>query len=147
VVELEGEEWMFYKSFPINVALLRGTAADENGNFTIEKEGKSLEVLPVALATKASGGIVIVQVETLVKAGSLHPKRVKVPRTLVDYIVVAKKLNGRTMVMYTILIFGDARIPLERSLFWTNEKSLHRRAAWNGARPVNTDWYPRALPV
>lgn len=55
VMEIEGEEWMFFKSFPVNVALIRGTTADEKGNITFEKESVALEALPVALAVKASG--------------------------------------------------------------------------------------------
>jgi len=39
VVELEGEEYLFYQGFPIDVALIRGTVADENGNVTMTKEG------------------------------------------------------------------------------------------------------------
>ena len=37
MLELDGEEYLFYKSFPINVALLRGTTADEEGNVTMER--------------------------------------------------------------------------------------------------------------
>jgi len=91
VIEVEGEEWLFYKTFPIHAALLRGTTVDEHGNLTMEKEGPITEALSMAQAAKASGGIVIVQAEYLAKAGSLHPKQVKVPGILVDYIVVATK--------------------------------------------------------
>ncbi len=132
VVEFEGEEWMFYPSFPIDVALLRGTVADENGNFTIEKEGKSLDNLPVAQAVKASGGIVIAQVETLVKAGTLHPKRVKVPGVLVDYIVVAEKPQWQSMTtLYNPSFSGDARVPLGSvpPLPLDERKVICRRAA------------------
>jgi acyl CoA:acetate/3-ketoacid CoA transferase alpha subunit len=114
VVEFEDEEWMFYPSYPIDVAILKGTAADENGNFTVEKEGKILDNYPIALAAKASGGIVIVQVETLVEAGTLHPKRVKVPGTLVDYIVVAEKPQWQSMVtQYNPSFSGEVRVPLK----------------------------------
>lgn len=78
VIELEGEEWLFYKAFPIQIALIRGTVADENGNLTLEKEGLHMEVLPIAQAVRNSGGIVIAQVETVAKNGTLHPKDVKV---------------------------------------------------------------------
>ncbi|TEB14719.1 Acetate CoA-transferase YdiF [Pelotomaculum sp. FP] len=141
VVEFEGEEWMFYPSFPIDVALLRGTVADENGNFTIDKEGKSLDNLPVAQAVKASGGIVIVQVETLVKAGTLHPKRVKVPGVLVDYIVVAQKPQWQSMVtVYNPSFSGDARVPLGSvpPLPLDERKVICRRSAMELAPgPVN----------
>ena len=72
LVDFQGEEYLFYKSFPLNVALLRGTTADENGNITFEHESVQNEGLAVALAAHNSGGIVIVQVEYLTKAGAWH---------------------------------------------------------------------------
>lgn len=85
-----GEEYLFFKSFPVDVALLRGTVADEKGNISFMHEGIINEGLAVAQATHNSGGIVIVQVEYLAKADSLNPKDVKIPGILVDYVVQAK---------------------------------------------------------
>lgn len=95
VIELGNEEWLWYKPFPIDVAFIRGTTADENGNISIEKECVSLELLSIAQAARNSGGIVIVQVERIVKSGSLHPMNVKVPGIVVDYIVVAEQANHK----------------------------------------------------
>ena len=64
LMEIDGKEYLFYKSFPINVACIRGTSADENGNISIEREAISLEFMTLALAAKACGGTVIVQVES-----------------------------------------------------------------------------------
>lgn len=89
LVELGGEEYLFYKSFPLNVALLRGTTADENGNITFEHESVLNEGLAVAMAAKNSGGIVIVQVEYVARKGTMDPKQVKIPGILVDYVVQA----------------------------------------------------------
>lgn len=115
VVELEGEEWLFYKTFPIDVALIRGTVADENGNLTMDKEGLLMEALPLAQATKNSGGIVIAQVEYVAQAKSLHPKKIKVPGILVDYIVVAKPENHfqTQQTLYNPSFSGDVKVPLE----------------------------------
>ena len=72
LVNFEGEDYLFYPSFPINVAFIRGTYADENGNITLEKEVAPLEATSVAQATKNSEGkgIVVVQVERVVKSGT-----------------------------------------------------------------------------
>ncbi len=87
VIELGNEEWLWYKPFPIDVALIRDTTADENGNISIEKECVSLELLSIAQVARNSGGIVIVQVERVVKSGSImHPMNLKVPGIVVDYI-------------------------------------------------------------
>ena len=112
VVNFEGAEWLLYKAFPINVTLIRGTTADEKGNVTFEKEAMALEALPAAQAARASGGIVIVQVENLAKAGTLHPQRVKVPGVLVDYIVVAQRPQMQTMgTQFKSALAGDVKVP------------------------------------
>lgn len=88
LVELEGRDWLFYPSFPIDVCFIRGTTADEYGNVSLEKEAVRLEGLPLAMATRNSGGTVIVQVERLAKGRSLAPQRVEIPGNLVDIVVV-----------------------------------------------------------
>jgi propionate CoA-transferase len=93
VLELDGEEYLFYKSFPIDIALLRGTTADEEGNVTMEREALTLENLSIAQAVKNSGGIVIVQVERVTTERILSPQAVKLPGVLVDCVVVAKPEN------------------------------------------------------
>ncbi len=90
MVSFGGEEYLFYKSFPLDVALLRGTVADEKGNISFMNEGIVNEGLAVASAAHNSGGIVIVQVEYLTKADTIPPKDVKIPGILVDYVVQAK---------------------------------------------------------
>ena len=90
VVNFEGEEYLFYPAFKADVALLRGTIADENGNISFEHESVINEGFAVANAVKNCGGIVIVQVEYLAKKESLNPKEVKIPGCLVDYVVLAQ---------------------------------------------------------
>jgi propionate CoA-transferase len=116
VVNFAGEEYLWYRPFPIHVGLIRGTKADEKGNITMDKEGVALEALQVAQAAKNSGGIVIAQVEYLVKAGSLHPMMVKVPGVLVDHIVVARNPREFHMqsegVYYQPAFSGEVKVPL-----------------------------------
>ncbi len=88
VREFGGEEWIWYKGFPISVAIIRGTSADEVGNIGYEEETHSLSALNQAQAAKSTGGIVIAQVKRRVKKGALHPRHVLVPGWLVDFIVV-----------------------------------------------------------
>ncbi|MDR1203891.1 MAG: acyl CoA:acetate/3-ketoacid CoA transferase [Peptococcaceae bacterium] len=115
VVEMDGEEWLYYKSVPVNIAMIRGTYADEKGNMTIEREPLKLEMLEIALAAKASGGKVIVQVERVVENYSLKAKDVVVPGQLVDAVVVTEqpeiyhKQSGSPI--YNPYISGEARSP------------------------------------
>jgi len=89
-IELGGEEFLFYPCWPIDVALLRGTTADPQGNVTMEHEAATLDTLSLAQATKASGGIVIVQVERVTERHVLPPRDVRIPGIFVDGIVVAR---------------------------------------------------------
>jgi len=89
LVEFEGEEWLYYKGWDLDVALLRGTIADENGNISFAHEGIINEGLAVASAAKKNGGIVIVQVEYITQNGTIPPKDVRIPGILVDYVVEA----------------------------------------------------------
>lgn len=116
LVEVEGEEWLFYKATPINVAFIRGTSADPNGNISMEKECLFLDSLAQAMAAHNNGGIVIAQVERIVDQGSLKPKDVKVPGVLVDCVVVADPPEMHRMnygVVYDPALAGEIRVPVE----------------------------------
>ncbi len=93
LIELSGKQWLFYKAFPIDIALLRGTCSDSKGNITLEKEGLVTEVLSIAQAAKNSGGKVIVQVEKIREGYHPDPKTVKIPHIFVDAVVVSRPCN------------------------------------------------------
>jgi len=89
-IELDGEEFLFYPTRPIDVAFLRGTTADAEGNVTMEREAATLDSLSIAQATRSSGGIVIVQVERVTDRHVLPPRDVRIPGIFVDAVVVAE---------------------------------------------------------
>lgn len=134
LVQINGEEYLFYKSIPLNYTIIGGTYADENGNISFEKEGSKAEALAMAQACKNSGGTVIVQVQRIVKAGSLDPQKVEVPGILVDYVVVASDLkycmqNFKTN--YNPGCSGEHRMGLAEftPIPLNNKKVIARRAA------------------
>jgi propionate CoA-transferase len=93
LVTLGGQECLFYKTFPIDIGIIRATTGDPDGNLTMEKEALTLEALAIAMAAHNSGGIVIAQVERVAESGSLNPRQVKIPGILVDCVVVAQPEN------------------------------------------------------
>ena len=142
LVEVEGQEWLFYKATPIDVALIRATSADPSGNLSMEKECLTLDVLAQAMAAHNNGGVVIAQVERIVEQGSIKPKDVKVPGILVDCVVVAQDPVMHRMnygVMYDPALSGEIRVPVDAmaKMEFDERKIIARRAAFelplNGA--------------
>jgi propionate CoA-transferase len=133
VITVGGKEHLWYKSMPINVAILRGTTADLDGNVTMEKEALTIDILPLAMAAKNSNGIVIVQVERIAERKTLNPRQVKLPGILVDCIVVAKPENHwQTFgTIYNPAYSGEVRIPMQaiKPMEMCDRKVIARRAA------------------
>lgn len=111
VVQLAGREWLFFKSYDLDVALIRATTADEKGNLTMEKEPVYADNISVAQAAHRRGGIVIAQVERLAAAGTLPGKQVKVPGILVDYLVVDPDPWQTYVTKYDPAYAGEIRKP------------------------------------
>jgi len=113
LMTIGNEEFLFYESFPVDIAILRGTTADEDGNVTMEKEALTLETLSIAMAAHNSGGQVIVQVERIAERGSLNPRQVKIPGILVDRIVVAPpEHHAQTFATsYSAAFASEMRVP------------------------------------
>jgi propionate CoA-transferase len=131
VVQLAGEEWLFFKPVPVNVAFLRGTTADEDGNVTMEEEAVLGEMLAMAQATRRAGGIVVVQVKRMARRNTLPAKQVKIPGILVDFVVVDTEQRQTYATYYDPSYSGELRIPADdiKPLPFGPRKVIVRRAA------------------
>ena len=131
LVELDGEEWLHFRNFAPDVAVIRGTTADERGNISMEHEGAYLGVLDQALAARNNGGIVIAQVKRVTEAGSIPAQAAYVPSTLVDYVVVDPEQKQTTDTDYDPSISGEIRTPIDtlEPVPFGTEKVIARRAA------------------
>jgi propionate CoA-transferase len=139
LMEIDGEEYLFYKAFPIHVGIIRGTTADPDGNITMEKEALTLEALAIAMAAHNSGGIVIAQVERIAERGSLNPRQVKIPGIFVDCIVQAEspEYHMQTFIeAYSPAFSGELKVPLSAlaPIEMSERKIIARRAAMELAR-------------
>ena len=134
VMEIEGEEWLFFKAFKIDVALIRGTTADPEGNITMEHEALLLDAQAAAMAARNSNGLVIAQVERIASSGSLDARRVVVPGTLVDCVVVAPPTTHRQTYapVYTPAYSGEVRVAVDKlpTLELNERKLIARRCAF-----------------
>ncbi|MET0630699.1 MAG: CoA-transferase [Xanthobacteraceae bacterium] len=133
LIDLDGEDFLFFKGFPIHVALIRGTTADPDGNITTEREALRLETLAMALAARNSGGVVLCQVERIAQSGSLDARRIRVPGIFVDAVVEAEPDEHMQNygTRYNPALSGELRIPIEnlKRLPLDTTKVIARRAA------------------
>lgn len=134
VIRIDGQDWLRYKAFPINVALLRGTTADPAGNVTMEREALTLDGLAMATAAKNSGGFVIVQVERIAASDTLGSRDVQIPGALVDCVVVADPANHMQTygTAYNHAFSGRQRVVIDRvkPLVLNERKIIARRSAF-----------------
>jgi propionate CoA-transferase len=116
LMPIDGEEWLFYKSFPVNVALIRGTTADPTGNITMEREALMLDAQAAAMAARNANGLVIAQVERIAASGSLDARSVVVPGVLVDCVVLAPPaMHMQTYgTAYNAAFSGEVRVPADK---------------------------------
>lgn len=136
IVELsiiDGNEYLSYKTIPVDIALIRGTTADPAGNITMEKEALTLEVLAIAMAARNSGGKVIVQVERVADHRTLNARDVQIPGILVDYVVVSEPENHWQTFdeKYDPSFSSEIKVPVESvpNMSMGVRKIIARRAA------------------
>ena len=133
LITLDAEEYLFYKAFELDVAFLRGTTADPDGNITMEREALTLEALAVATAVHNADGLVIVQVERIAESGSLSPRGGEDPRHTGR---LRRRLAARAPLAdlrhaYSPALSGELRRVRTRSppLELSERKVIARRAA------------------
>ena len=134
LMPIDGKEYLFYPVLPIKVALIRGTYADEDGNISTQKEAVRSEALELANAVHNNGGIVIVEVERIVKRGTLDPREVTIHKRSVDYVVVSKEGEHPHTYAdpeYRPELTGDVKVPLDSvpPMPMSLRKVVARRAA------------------
>ncbi len=155
VMQIDGQDYLFYKAFPINVALIRGTTADPDGNITTERESLALENLALAVAARNSGGIVIAQVERVAAEGSLDARSVKIPGILVDCVVLTEAENHMQTygTQFNPAFSGELRLPPARAkpVELSDRKVIARRAvlelAPNSVINVGVGSIPDQVPL
>ena len=133
LIRFDGQEYLAYKTIPINVAILRGTTADTDGNITMEKEALTLESLSIATAAKNSGGFVIVQVERIAESGTLNARQVKIPGIMVDCVVKSRPENHWQTFseIYNPSYSCEVKVPMHSvaPMEMSDRKVIARRAA------------------
>ncbi|MGD9299764.1 MAG: acyl CoA:acetate/3-ketoacid CoA transferase [Thiohalocapsa sp.] len=134
LTELDGRELLFFKAPKPNVAFIRGTTADGDGNLALNREALTQDTLAIAMATKNAGGLVIAQVEYVTETGALLPRQVQVPGILVDCVVVATpEHHWQTYgTQYSPALSGEMRVPLDAlpPMPLDARKVIARRAAF-----------------
>ena len=135
VVEVMGEEYLFYDAPKVNVAFVRGTTADEYGNISMEEECTTIDALDIALGCKANGGKVFVQVKNYVAGGSIPAKDVVISGNLVDGIVITTDIDRfhrqTPEFVYNPVFAGYKKAPIaeNKPLPLNERKVIARRAA------------------
>lgn len=112
VVQIDGQELLRFKPFPVNIAIIRGSYADAEGNISLEAEPANVDIFAVALAAHNSGGQVLVQVRTGVDVGTLPAREVRIPGAMVDAVVVDPNQTMTYDIVYDPTMSGERRGPV-----------------------------------
>ncbi|MCL4765233.1 MAG: propionate CoA-transferase [Hyphomicrobiaceae bacterium] len=130
-LDINGESFLFYPTWPIDVAMVRASTADEFGNLSWEDEALVSSSIALAIAAKACGGRVIAQVRRVVARGERAASMVRLPGMLVDQIVVDPDMMMTTDTPFDPAFFGGVRRPLSAlpKIPMTPDKVIARRAS------------------
>lgn len=130
-VAIDGEDYLFYPTWPIDVAIVRASSADADGNLSWEDEALVSSNMALVLAAKASGGRVIAQVRRRVEADARAATAVRIPGVFVDAVVVVPDMMMTTRTPFEPAYLSDPRMPLDRlpRPVMGPDKVIARRAA------------------
>jgi propionate CoA-transferase len=123
---IEGKDYLLVHTPKIDIAFIKGTTVDPNGNISFEKEYLTADALSMALAVKRNGGKVIVQVENVSHVFS-RPRNVIIPGILVDYVVVCE--NPPEVIPYNPALSGDVHVASSHMDYFVNKVSVSRKKA------------------
>lgn len=133
LMQIDGKDYLFYKSFKIDACILHASYADEDGNISAQDEPIKSDLLELASAVHNNGGTVIVEVNEIVKSGSLDPRHVLIHKSYVDYIVRAKKQDNIALE-YSPQLTGDIRMPDGQGVArcpWASRRSSLAARPWS----------------
>ncbi len=137
LAHVDGRDYIWYRSIPINVAIIRGTTVDTAGNVSFEEEHVTMSALHQALAAKRNGGTVLVQAKRLVEEGAIPPREVTIPGTLVDRVVLHPEQNADEMFPDLAWLDPGGRIPRPpRQVLTSLEHEVWRGWALEGRNDV-----------
>ena len=108
-INIDGKDYLRYLPIPIDVAILKGSCADEEGNISLDEEPANLDIYAMAAAAHNSGGKVIFQVRKKVAAGSIPARSVRIPSAIVDAVVVDPEQRQSYELIYDPSISGERR--------------------------------------
>ncbi len=113
VAKIDGDEYLGYTFPKPDIAFIKGTTVDANGNISFEGEFVTIDALSIAQLTKANGGKVIVQVDKVSHRFS-RPRSIVVPGILVDAVVV----DERESAQIDQTLSGDIHVPSTHMDYW-----------------------------
>ncbi len=106
LVQIDGRDYLRYKPFKVDIGLVRGTYADEDGNISAVEEPADLDAYVVAQAAHNCGGKVVAQVRAVVPRGSFRAREVTIPGNLVDVVVVCPDQRQTYRGPYDLALAG-----------------------------------------
>ena len=108
-IVIDGKNYLRYLPIPIDIALLKGSFADEDGNISLDEEPANLDIYAMAAAAHNSGGKVIFQVREKLASGSIPARSVRIPSAIVDAVVVDSKQRQSYDFIYDPSISGELK--------------------------------------